>query len=555
MGTNLIQAREAFEARRWDAAYRSLTAADRALAADGSGGLDPDDLWLLSLAAYLTGRDAEYLSALERAHHAWLAADDLVGAARAAFWLGFYLAEQGEIGPATGWMGRASRLLEQAGGDRVEAGYLLVAGAHQRLEEGDAEGASETASRALSLADRFGDRDLAALAVHVQGRSRLEQGRLEEGLALLDESMVGVAADEVSPLVAGLIYCSVIGACRRVYALDRARAWTTALRDWCQAQPDLVPYRGQCLVYRSEILQLHGQWGEALAEAKAVQAVGDRGVAGAAHYQRGEVHRVRGELEAAEAAYRAAAELGREPQPGLALLRLAQGDVASAAAGVRRVLAETQDGPRRARLLPACVEISLAAGDLEQARAARDELAAIASSYGTRVLDIMAAQARGAVALAEGDALAALVALRRAADGWRSLDAPYEAARVRILLARACAELGDEDSAALERDGARAVLERLGAGGGAKAGWGWGSGTGSGSGSGAGRGSGADHGLTSRELEVLALVATGRTNRAIGEALFISERTVDRHVSNILAKLGLSSRSAATAYAYEHELV
>jgi tetratricopeptide (TPR) repeat protein len=450
----LARGREAYDARRWESAYQALAAADRRARSShssaGSGhsstgasdagdpsaglslaglspdGLFPDDLWRLAMAAYLTGRDAEYLAALERAHHAWLAADDLAGAARAAFWLGFYLADHGEIGPATGWMGRASRLLEQAGGDRVEAGYLRVAGAHQRLGEGDAEGAFDAAGGALSLAERFGDRDLAALAVHVQGRARLEQGRLDEGLALLDESMVGVAADEVSPLMAGLIYCSVIGACRRVYALDRARAWTTALRDWCQAQPDLVPYRGQCLVYRSEILQLHGQWGEALEEATAVQAAGDRGVAGAAHYQRGEVHRVRGELEAAEAAYRMASELGREPQPGLALLRLAQGDVASAASGVRRVLAETQDGPRRARLLPACVEISLAAGDLDQARAARDELAAIASSYGTRVLDIMAAQARGAVALAEGDALAALVALRQAADGWRSLDAPYE---------------------------------------------------------------------------------------------------------------------------------
>jgi ATP/maltotriose-dependent transcriptional regulator MalT len=533
----LARGREAYDARRWDTAYQALAAADR----DRRAGLSPDDLWRLAMAAYLTGRDAEYLAALERAHHAWLAADDLAGAARAAFWLGFYLVDHGEIGPATGWMGRASRLLEQAGGDRVEAGYLRVAGAHQRLEEGDAEGAFEAAGGALSLAERFGDRDLAALAVHVQGRARLEQGRLEEGLALLDESMVGVAADEVSPLMAGLIYCSVIGACRRVYALDRARAWTTALRDWCQAQPDLVPYRGKCLVYRSEILQLHGQWAEALAEATDVPAAGDRGVAGAAHYQRGEVHRVRGELEAAEAAYRMASELGREPQPGLALLRLAQGDVASAASGVRRVLAETQDGPRRARLLPACVEISLAAGDLEQARAARDELAAIASSYGTRVLDIMAAQARGAVALAEGDALAALVALRQAADGWRSLDAPYETARVRVLLARACAELGDEDSAALERDAARAVFERLGVT--------------AGSGSGAGSGAGSAHGLTARELEVLALVATGATNRAIGEALFISERTVDRHVSNILAKLGLASRAAATAYAYEHELV
>jgi DNA-binding CsgD family transcriptional regulator len=532
----------------------SGAACGRLRAADEASPLAAEDLWRLGLASYLTGRDDAFVAALERAHHAQVEAGDLAGGARAAFWIGLHLAEQGDLGPASGWLGRAERLLERAGGDRVERGYLAVPRARRRLEAGDPAGAFAVAAEAVSAGERFGDGDLVALALHLQGHVRLREGRIAEGLALLDEAMVGVTADEVSPMVAGLVYCSVIGACRRVYALDRAHDWTTALAAWCEAQPDLVAYRGQCLVYRSEILQLHGDWDDALAEAtRAVAGAAgraDRAAAGAAHYQRGEVHRLRGELAAAEDAYRAASGAGREPQPGLALLRLAQGDLAAAASSIRRVLAEPGDPPRRARLLPACIEIAIAAGELDEARRACDELAAISASLDTRVLEIMVSHARGAVALADGDALAALVPLRQALDGWQAVGAPYEAARARALLAAACRELGDDDTAELEAEAARAAFRRLGAApdlarlvdppGTAAA---------------RRRRRGADHGLTPRELEVLALLASGRTNRAIADELFISERTVARHVSNIFAKLGLSSRSAATAYAYEHELV
>jgi DNA-binding CsgD family transcriptional regulator len=540
----LERGRRSYEARSWEAARSAL------LAADAASPLGPEDLWRAAMSSYLTGRDAEFEGLLERAHQEHLRSGDEVGGARCAFWLGFHLADRGEIGAATGWFGRASRLLERDGGDRVERGYLLVPAAHQRLQSGDADGAFRTAAEAVGIGERFGDADLVSLALHLQGHALLREGRVEAGLALLDEAMVAVTADEVSPLVAGLVYCSVISACRRVYALGRAHEWTSALKQWCDGQPDLVPYRGHCLVYRSEILQLHGDWGGALSEARRVadgpSGRPDPSVEGAAEYQLGELYRLRGEYAAAESAYRSASRLGREPQPGLALLRLAQGDLESAASALRRSLAEATDPPRRARLLPACIEISLAAGDVEGAKRGCDELAEIASSYGTDVLGIMLAQARGAVALARGDALDALVPLRRATQGWQALDAPYEAARARVLLASACRELGDDEAATLELEAARAAFTRLGAEPDLAAlarteGRG-------------GRTARGKHGLTAREREVLALVATGRTNRAIAEELFISEKTVARHVSNIFSKLGLSSRAAATAYAYENDL-
>ena len=410
---------------------------------------------------------------------------------------------------------------------------------------GDYAAAHAAAAAAAETGRRFGDPDLVALAVHEQGHALVKQGRVERGLGLLDEAMVAVCAGELSPTVTGLLYCSVIGYCQEVYALGRAREWTNALSRWCAQQPDMVAFTGVCLVHRAEIMQSHGAWDDALRESeRAAQRLAQRDdpVATAqVLYRQGELHRLQARLAEAEAAYRAASRSGREPQPGLSLLRLEQGDAVAAAAAIRRVEGETADGLARARLLPAYVEIMLAIGDLEAAGRAGGELQQLARDYASPMLDAMAAQARGSVELAAGDVHAALAALRRALKAWRALDAPYEAARVQVLVARACRALGDVDSAALELDAAHAALVALGA---APA---------------LARVDAAEalpaHGLTQRELQVLRLVAAGSSNREIGSLLVISEHTVARHLQNIFAKLGVSSRTAAGAFAFEHNLL
>lgn len=531
--------RAAFDRRDWAEAHEILT---RAEAEDG---LEPDDLQRLAIAAYLIGRDEGYTAALERAHRGYREAGDLPPAARCAIWLGMHLAEHGDMAQASGWFGRARRLLEEHGEPCVEEAYLLLPLALRHFGAGEHESAARLASDASEKAREFGDRDLFALAVHLRGRALLRQGQVEDGLALLDEAMVAVSADELSPQVTGIVYCSVISACRRVFALDRAGEWTAALTEWCEAQPDIVAFRGQCRVFRSELMRLRGAWREAMDEASRVGAggAGEDAVAGAAHYQQGEVHRLRGELGAAEESYRKASRAGREPQPGLALLRLAQGDADAANAAIRRALGEADDPFRRARLLPAHTEILLELGKAEEAERACRELESIAEQYHTAALDAIADQARGTVALDGDDPEGALGPLRRAWKEWRALDAPHDAARVRALIGRACMALGDEDSAAMELDAARAAFQALGA-------------TPDVDRLDARTSRRADrtHGLTPRELEVLALVATGKTNREVADELFISDKTVARHVSNIFGKLGVSSRSAATAYAYEHGL-
>jgi DNA-binding CsgD family transcriptional regulator len=536
------QGREYCRRCAWAQAYDALSLAD------GMTPLGVDDLELLAQAAYLTGRDAEYLGALARVHHACLAAGEGAHAARSAFWLGFRLALRGEAGRANGWFARARRALDGSGRHSVEEGYLLLPVAEQQLASGAVRAALATAVRATEMGEEFADPDLIAAALHQQGRIRLRQGQVAEGLALLDEAMVAVVAGELSPLVTGLVYCSVIEACQEVFALGRAREWTSSLARWCDEQPEMIAFTGVCRVHRAEILQLGGSWPAALDEARRARerAQGvNRWAEAAACYQQGEVHRLRGELETAEKAFRCASELGLEPQPGLALLRLAQGRTDAAVAAIRRVLRTATEGPQRTRVLPACVEILLAAGDAEEARHACGELEQAAERLDADPLRAMGAQAIGAVELAAGNALGALASLRRACRIWQELQVPYEAARARVLVAVACRALGDCEGGDLELEAATAVFERLGA---------------------------AQppvrlpaaaeharppprHRLTARELQVLRLVAAGKTNRAIGVELSLSEKTIDRHVSNILAKLGVSSRTAATAYALQHELI
>ena len=540
---DLERGRACWARGEWRPAYELLARAHR------SAPLGAEDLELLATAAYMRGRDPDYLDNLEHAHRAYLEAGDTARATRTAFWLGMQLMLAGETGRGTGWLGRAQRLLERRPDDCVERGYLLMPLAFQREATGDLDGAAGIASDAAAVAERFGDRDLFALALHTQGQLLVKAGRVPDGLRLFDEAMVVVTSDELSPIVCGIVYCGVILGCQDAYEPRRAQEWTAALTRWCERQPDMVSFSGRCRVHRAEIMRLKGAWSDALDEARRASrraAEGNhRASLAEAAYVQGEVHRLRGRGDAAEEAYREASRYGRDPQPGLALLRLAEGDVDAAAAAIRRALSETSDGPERARLLPACAEVMLAAGDLEAATRACDELAEIAGVREVGVLGAIVAQTRGAVDLAAGDPAAALPALRRAWRVWEEIDAPYEAARARALVGSACRALGDDDAAGLELEAARRAFVDLGAPADvarvdALAG---------------DAGAGGPEGLTPRELEVLRLVAAGRTNKAIATELVVSRRTVDRHVSNIFAKLRVSSRAAATAYAYERRLV
>ena len=542
----LERGRELYARRAWIDAHAALSRADR------DAPLAADDLELLATSAYMLGRDDAVLSSLERAHHAHLEEGSALRAARCAWWLGINLAMRGEMSPSTGWFGRAERMIEREGGDCVERGYMLIPVLLRHVAAGDAEAAYAAAAEAAAIGERFGDADLLAMAVHEQGFALVRQGRVAEGLRLLDETMVAVTAGELSPIVTGLVYCNVIAGCQEIYETRRAQEWTAALTRWCEQQPDMVAHTGLCLLHRAELMELHGAWPDALEEAQragerfAQRAQGMNEAATAqAVYRQGEVHRLRGDFATAEEAYREASRGGWEPQPGLALLRLAQGKNAAAAAAIRRVAGETTQPLKRARLLPAYVEIMLAVGDLQAARDACRELEEVSETHEVEVLGAMVAQARGAVSLAEDDARAALVALRHAWRVWQELDAPYEAARVRVLIGLACRQLEDDEMAALELEAARGVFAKLGAAPDLARVESLAPRT----------ESHAAHGLTQRELEVLRLVAAGESNRAIASELVLSEHTVARHLQNIFAKLGVSSRTAASAFAFENELV
>jgi DNA-binding NarL/FixJ family response regulator len=554
MATRLDQARELHLQSRWAEACKEFAAADRIKP------LGVQDLELFAEAEQVLGRGDEAVQTLRRAYRARIEAGEVDQAITSAFWLWQALIINAEFARANGWVAQVRRLADKRTADEGPAdedsptpidgnGWLLVADAYSHVAAAEYDRAVHLVARAAEAATRRGQTDLVAFATTLWGRALVKAGRLQEGLSRLDEAMLAVIDRDTSPRTTSLLYCSAIATCHEVREFARAREWTLALGAWLDSLPALDgAYFGNCRIYRSYLMCLCGDWREALDEVALVcrDLSGGFGqlVAGHAFYQLGELHRLLGDSEAQED-YRRAGELGASTQPGLALLRLVQDDIDRAVLGIRRALTETEGRLERIDLLAGCVTIMLAAGDVDQAKAATAELAGIAEVYDTAGVQAEVAAARGAVALAEDDAAAALRLLRSAARSWRQIGAPYEVATVSVLIALACRSLGDEDAAQLELQSARAVFLRLGA-----------------------RPDlhrvetllhpaqavGA-HGLSVREIEVLKLVAAGRTNHAIAAELFLSERTVHRHVSNIFDKLGVHSRTAAAAYGIQHHII
>lgn len=536
----LERARAALARFDWPAAYSMLAGT-----AEASG---PEAQAVLAEAAWWLGQLDECITAREQAYARFERAGEGRAAARMAMLLYDDQCFKGRRAVARGWLQRAKRLLE-AEPACLERGQLLTREAEVAHGEADLERAIDRARQALELGRALGDADLVADALQCTGRLLIAAGRPAEGLAFLDEAMLSVAEGTLGPFATGKVYCSLISACEELGDYQRALEWTDVGARWSEDHPSAV-FPGLCRVHRAELLQLKGAWAEAEEEARrACTELCDVHLfnAGAGFYGIGEVRRRLGDLDEAQAAFRRAEEMGFQPQPGLALLRLAEGRVDAAAAEITRTLSEEPwDRLRRAKLLPAYVEIVLAAHDVESARIAVEELDAIAAEYRTPGLSGAALLTRGRLALAEGDVRVACGTLRQALHEWEALDLPYEMASTRVLLGLARREAGDEDGARASLDAAVALFQRLGAG------------------ADAGRAralredgdpASLPAGLTAREAEVLRLVATGLTNRDVAGELFLSEKTVARHLSNLFVKIAVSSRAAATAWAFEHGIV
>lgn len=540
-GARVEEARAAFARRAWREAFLAFEACA------GDDKLAAADHERAAVAAYLVGEDDACAVAWEAAHRGYLAARNEADAARCAFWIAFSHMMGGRMAQAGAWLARVEHLIGAIGGDDGDcaaAGYLRIPAALRALDANEPVTARDLAVEAVALGEKCGDADLRAFGTLGHGQALIAMGETAAGLARLDEVMVMVTANEAGPITAGIAYCAVVLECMQLFDLQRASEWTDALTAWCESQPDLVPYRGQCLVHRSQVQQASGEWSEAAdTVAAACRRLTDppHPALGMAHYQQAELHRLRGDFDAAADAYRRAGRHGYDPMPGLALLELSGGDAAAAATSIQRALHERTAAAERRALLPAAVDILRTTGDIAAARAAADELAATAASARSDAITALARQAQGAVLLTEGEPAAALVELRAAGDGWQALSVPYEVARTAVLRGLACAALGDRASADLEFDTARAIFTDLGA-----------------------RPdlarldplTPAERAvLSARETEVLRLLASGKTNRQIAKALVISQHTAGRHVENIFTKLGVSSRAAATAYAYKHSLL
>jgi ATP/maltotriose-dependent transcriptional regulator MalT len=533
----LETAQRAFAVDDWPTAFASFQAVGEA------AGLSADQRYALAESAWWLGEIDVALDAWRRAHDDYLALGDYARAAMSAMFLACHSMERGDAAAGSGWMHRTRRLLDDAP-ECAAHGYPLYFQIFAEMVAGDLDAALSTAVEVGEIGRRYDDPNLVAISLVGTGRALLKRGSVADGMAVLDDAMLAAVAGRLHPVWAGAVYCHLMDACHELDDVRRAAEWTLAASRWCEVVPDTGVYRGICRVHRAQVLQIKGAWREA--EREATQACRDMahvhvGTMAEGHYEIGEIRRLRGDLTGAEEAFRRAHGAGRDPQPGLALVRLAQGQAETAAASIRTALAVLGGNPLpRARLCVAQVEIALAVGDLETARSACAELEQTAATYQSSGLAAAARQARGAVLLREGAPAEAVIVLRAACRHWQDLDAKHDAANARLLLAEAYRGLGDEDAAQLELGAADAVFEHLGAEPGQRR-----------------VASLRDHvsppaGMTDREVEVLRLVAKGYSNRDVASMLFISERTVHRHLSNVFTKLAVSSRTAATAYAFEH---
>ncbi len=456
-------ARNAAERHSWREAYDAYTGSD-------DSGLTPDDQEQFADAAWWTGKIDEAIGLRERSYAGFSAAGDRLGAARLALTLSWDHLNRGAFAVSRGWFANAERLLEGQPEAREHGFLALSRGITTLFAEGNIDDALPELERAHDIAARAGDRDTQALALVGKGRAFVQRGDVEQGLAILDEASTSAVSGELRPYATGLVYCATITSCQHVGDYRRAAEWTEAASRWCE-QEDMNGFPGACRIHRAEIMRLRGDWPEAektaLAACEEVHDF-DRLVTAGGYYEIGEIRRRRGDFAAAEEAFRTANELGRSPQPGLALLQLAQGKVESAVAGVTRRLAEMDEPLERVRMLPALAEIALAAADLDTARSAAAELQQIVDSYkiGDRrapAFDATVNLTLGQIELAGQDWDDASRDLRRARDEWQEIGAPYETAQARMLLGMAFRQQGDEHAATLELQAAQTTFERLGA--------------------------------------------------------------------------------------------
>ena len=537
---DLHWARKAYERREWVAAYQALSDLDETE-------LKAEDFLALATTAYLLGRRNDCVHALQRAYQAGLESGDRLTATRAAYLMTITLWQAGELAVGNGWHARAGRLLDELDADVAERGYLHDLDMMGHILAGEFAEAFPLAPQITDCGRHFDEPDLLALGLHAEGRLMLYSGSVADGLGRMDEALAGVMAGGVTPITAGRVYCSTIEACQEVSDYGRAGAWTHALTTWCENQPGLVAFTGQCATHRGQLLRLHGAYADAVEELQRAvdryQAVGGDPALGLAHYELAETHRLRGDYDHAEAAYTRASEHGHPCQPGRALLWLARGQPDAASAAIRRLLAELEDPVHRSQVLAAAVEVLLASGDTDGAAQLCEELRMIGDSFGCTALQASGQYAVAIAELAQGAPEPALQAARRAVAGWSQLSAPYEVGRSRRAVGQALRLLGDEESAVADLSAARKTFADLGTGpaeqetaallGEEK----------------------RPGGLSPREVQVLRLVAAGRTNPEIAAELVLSEKTVSRHLSNIFTKLNVGSRTAAAAFAYEHRML